>query len=140
MEQEAVADFERGLLDVFVGAMGWIAGLEGNDLAPSEVAELRAGRARVEPVFEKGTAGDVGEEDDLAAETEGRRRSDVPGSGMSVLGGAEDRLRLLLAVDPVDFGELQDREARAGLGRQRDILARRERTRGGLVNAERDRN
>ena len=60
--------------------------------------------------------------------------------GMRVLGGAEDRLRLFLAIDLVDFGEFQDGDTNAGLRRQRDILAGRQRTRGGLVDAERDRN
>ena len=69
MEQEAVANLERGLLDVFVRAMGRVAGLEGDDFAPSELAERGAGLARVEPVFEEGAAGDIGEQDDLAAET-----------------------------------------------------------------------
>ena len=56
MEQQAVANFERGLLDVLVRAMGRVAGLEGDDFAPSALAERGARLARLEPVFQKGAA------------------------------------------------------------------------------------
>ena len=59
MEQQAVANFERRLLDVFVRAMGRVASLKGDDFAPSALGERGARLARLEPVFQEGAAGNL---------------------------------------------------------------------------------
>src|SRR5258708_4672800 len=105
MEEEAVADFERRLLDVLVRAMGRVAGLEGDDFAPAIRAELSTGRARVEAILKKGAPRDLVEQDDLTTQAPRRRRSDVLGSRMGVLGGAEDGLGLALPIDLVNVGD-----------------------------------
>jgi len=120
--------------------MGRIACLEGDDFAPSEVAELRPRLPRIEPVFEEGAARDVSKQDDLTAEAERRRRGNVLRARMCVLRGAENRLRLLLTIDLVDFAEFQNRDTHAGLGCQGDILTWGQGFRGRLVHAERNRN
>src|SRR5579883_75971 len=140
MKQEAVADFERGFLDILVRPMGRVAGLEGDDLAPAEFAKAGPRLARFEPILKEGAARNIVDEGDGAAETPGRRRGDVPGAGMGVLGGAEDGLRLAAAIDLEDVGDSLNRQRRAVFGDERDFLAGLERTGKRFLDAEGDRN
>ena len=57
VQQQAVADLERRLLDVFVRAMNRIPRLESDDPAPSTLGEERARRCRIAPEFRKRLVG-----------------------------------------------------------------------------------
>jgi hypothetical protein len=47
MKQQAIADFECGLLYILMRTVGWVAGLKGNDFLPTIFTELRAGVSRL---------------------------------------------------------------------------------------------
>ena len=108
MEQQTVADFERGLLDILVRAMSRVAGLEGDDFFPSAIRETRARVWRGSRGYsQKGAARDLLDQRDSPARgSTAASPIDVLGPRMRLLGGAEHRFGLALAIDAIDLGEL----------------------------------
>src|ERR1700683_1392809 len=135
MQQEAVADFQRRFLNVFVRAMSRVASLERDDLFPSTLAKCRASLARLEAILEEGAPRYVLDKSHATAETPGRGRGHVLRPGMRIFGGAEHRGGFLRAIDLVDLRELHDREPRSAFIYQRDIGAWLQRARGIFIDA-----
>ena len=140
MQQQAVANFQRGLLDVLMRAMGRVASLERDDFFPSALAKSGAGCARLQSILHESAAGNFFEQRHGPAEAVGRRRGDVLRARMRIFRSPEHRFRFRLAIDLVDLGQLHYGEPRAALMHEGDLIAGLERARGGLIDAKRDRN
>ena len=140
MNHQAVADFERGFLDILVRAMGRVASLERDDLFPSTLAKRRARLPRLARKLQERAPRYLFDQRDFAREAVRRHRGDVLRPRMRVLRSAEDVLRFELAIDFVNFGELENREPLAVFGRERDLSPGLQRLRGRLIDAQRDRN
>src|SRR5262249_54148305 len=134
MKQEAVANFERRLLDIFVSAMGRIAGLESDDLTPAILAEFRSSLSRLQAILEESAPGNFVEQDNLAAEAPRGCRGDVLRPRMSILGRAKYCLGFLLTIDLVNVGDFLDRDPLTVLRHERDFLSRFERSGQRLVD------
>ena len=124
VQEEAVADLERRLRQVLVGAMDRVAGLEGDDPLPAAIGELLArlgGRevAAHERLFVVG--GRVGL--DLAGDAAVALLLGGGDSRMSVVGGPVDVLGLLLDVALEDLADPDPAEGLAVVGAERDDVA-----------------
>ena len=124
VEQEAVHDLQRGLLDVLVRAVDGVAGLEADDCPPTPLRERGAGLRRV---FAVGTQLRL----QILALDDGDRASnehfvlavDGGDSGVSLVCCAEDVLGLFLLVVGVDLVHGQDAQVPAGMILEHDVVA-----------------
>jgi hypothetical protein len=101
-----------------------VARLEPHDALP---AALREGRARllgIEREIGEGRLGSL-EHGDLAGQVLAGLAVQARHAGMGLLGGAEAELGLVPGVVGVDLGDVEHREQRAVLRRQRDAVALR---------------
>src|SRR5580704_730773 len=136
MDHQTVADFERGLLYILVRAMSRIASLEGDDFFPSALAKRRTRLSWLTRKFQERAPRYFFDQRDSSREAIRRHRGDVLRPRMRVLRRSENVLSFQLAIDFVDFRELEDGQPLAVFGRERDLSPGLERFRGRLVDAE----
>ncbi len=114
-DHASVDDLERALLDVLVGAMDRVPGLESDHRLPAAPGELGARLGRREAVLDEVVVCRQPQYTKLA------RRAEVSGlvqglhTGVTEIPRAEDRVGLALAVAPEQTRHLQDGDRLAAL-------------------------
>src|SRR5260370_34618863 len=138
MDHQSVADFERRFMNILMRAMRRVPGLAGDDLFPSSLAKCRARLPRLARKFQERAPRYLFDQGDLARKAVWRHRGDVLRPRMRVLSSAEHVLRFVLAIDLVNFRELENRQTLSVVSRERDLTPGLQRLRSGLVDTERD--
>ena len=134
MQQQALDGLERRLLDVLVGAVHRVPGLEPDHGAPAALGEGPAGVGGIERKLGEGGHGAT-QQPHVAADQEVSLRIEVRHPGMPGVGRPENESRLLLFGGRVHLPHLEEAEARPVGCRERHGAAEV----GGIADAERDR-
>ena len=131
VEQQAIDDLQRGLLNVLMRAMDGVTGLESDDCAPMSLCERCAGLRRVLAVGAELLLQILALDDrDGAADQHVVLAIHGRDARVRLFGGAENVLRLNLLIVGVDLIHRQDAQMSAGLIHQHHFLALLQSTRG----------
>src|SRR6516165_7837908 len=108
MDEEAVADLDRDLGQMFMAAVHRVAGLEGGNAAPASVSEQRARfrRAIVEPLVLRRESS-LAESLYAASEVDWPLLHDLGDARMLGFGRAKDVLALESLVDLIFLGDVE---------------------------------
>ncbi len=106
VQHQAVANLQRALHQVFVGAVDGVAGLEGDDAPPALLGEIGAGLGGCQvDIWELGLGG--GQHIDLTGQVHLAPRIDAGDARVVAVVGAIDLARLVLAVVGEFFAQFQ---------------------------------
>ena len=123
MQEQAVHDLERALLDVLVRAVDRVARLEADDGAPAALLELGARLRGRQAVLREVIVRRHFEYAERAAEEHVALRVDGGDAGVRLVFGAVDLARLEPLVVAELLRDLHDGEDAAGFVRERDFGA-----------------